>query len=131
MSVPLWSAIPVLRVGDYARARAFYEGQLGFEVTEEGGDPARFGIYRRDRATIFLDAWNGADPPSGHDGWRAYLHVDDADRLAEELRTSGVEIKRGPVDAVYGLREIDIEDPDGNRICFGQDLNDDQKKAEA
>ncbi len=131
MSVPLRSAIPVLRVGDYARARAFYEGQLRFEVTEEGGDPPRFGIYWRDKAEIFLDAWHGADPPSDHDGWRAYLHVDDADQLAEELRASGVEIKRGPENAVYGLREIEIEDPDGNRICFGQDLNDDPKKAEA
>ena len=36
-----------------------------------------------------------------------YLYVDDVDALAEELRTRGVEIIRGPEDQEYGCREID------------------------
>ncbi|MEO0820992.1 MAG: glyoxalase superfamily protein [Pseudomonadota bacterium] len=121
MKVPLQSCIPVLRVADYLRARAFWRDSLGFTVTEEGGDPPRFGIFHRNRAEVFLDAWHGADPPRPA-GWRVYFHIPDADAMAAELRAAGIALKRGPEDAPYGLREIDIEDPDGNCRCFGQIL---------
>lgn len=113
----LTSSIPVLRVAEYPRAKAFWTGVLGFTVGEEGGDPARFGIFHRDTATVFLDSWNGADPKPSP-GWRAYFHTNDLDALANEL--AGQPIK-GPVVTVYGMREIEITDPDGNTVCFGQD----------
>lgn len=122
MTVELQSAIAVLRVSDYPRARAFYAERLGFRVVEEGGDPPRFGILHRDKAELFLDAWHGADP-SRRAGWRVYFHVPDADAMAVDLRAAGIAIKRGPEDAVYGMREVEIEDPDGNCLCFGQDLD--------
>lgn len=116
----LTSSVPVLRVADYPRARAFWTDTLGFTVGEEGGDPARFGIFHRDQATVFLDAWHGADPgPFG--GWRAYFHTPDIDALAQVLVSAGA-TPRGPEDKVYGMREIEIEDPEGNTLCFGQDI---------
>ena len=54
----LRSAIPVLRAADYPRARAFWTGVLGFEIGEEGGDPPRFGIFHKEGATVFVDAWH-------------------------------------------------------------------------
>lgn len=122
MSLELQSSIPVLRVADYPRARAFYVEKLGFHVTEEGGEPPRFGILHNGRAEIFLNAWEGADPPR-EGGWRVYLHVPDAVATAEALRARGVAIVRGPQDEPYGLREVEIDDPDGNRLCFGQILD--------
>lgn len=114
----LTSSIPVLRVADYPRAKAFWIETLGFALAEEGGDPARFGIFKREAATVFVDAWHGADPvPSP--GWRAYFHVDDVDAMAATLNWPKVE---GPEDKVYGMREIVVTDPDGNLLCFGQDL---------
>ncbi len=116
----LESSIPVLRSSDYAASRDFWTRRLGFSVGEEGGDPPRFGIFHRDGATVFIDAWNGADfEPSP--GWRAYFHTDDVDGLADELRERGVTVE-GPKDAVYGMREMTLRDPDGNSLCFGQDL---------
>ncbi len=116
----LLSSIPVLRVSDYPRARSFWTDVLGFAVREEGGEPPRFGIFHRDAATVFVDAWHGADvPPSP--GWRAYLHTDDVDALAGDLATRAY-ASEGPRDATYGMRELVVTDPDGNRICFGQDL---------
>jgi len=115
----LTSAIPVLRCADYPRARAFWTDILGFTVVEEGGDPARFGIFRKDGATVFVDAWHGPDPePSA--AWRAYFHTDAVDDLAAMVaaRTYPAE---GPRDAVYGMRELTLRDPDGNLLCFGQD----------
>ncbi len=120
MSVAFQAAIPVLRVADYPRARAFYVEKLGFRVTEEGGDPPAFGIFWRDRAQLFLDGFHGGPEPS--EGWAAYLHVADAHAFAAELEAAGVARLSGPLDTEYGLREIEIADSEGNRLCFGQIL---------
>ncbi|MEM0991174.1 MAG: glyoxalase superfamily protein [Pseudomonadota bacterium] len=122
MSIQLNSSIPVLRVSDYPRARAFYE-TLGFRMIEEGGEPAQFGIFRNGSAEVFLDGFHGADPQR-EAGWRMYCHLADVDAAAEQLRAAGIQLKRGPESMVYGCREIDIADPDGNCICFGQILDD-------
>ena len=111
------SAIPVLRAADYPRARAFWTEVLGFAVAEEGGDPARFGIFKKGAATVFVDAWHGADDTPSP-AWRAYFHVEDVDGLAAALEWSDVE---GPETKPYGMRELVVIDPDGNRLCFGQD----------
>ena len=55
--------------------------------------------------------------------WAAYFYVSDVDTLATEYRKRDVDILCGPEDALYGCREIDIRNPDGHIICFGQDLN--------
>ena len=115
----LRSAIPVLRAADYPRARAFWTGVLGFEIGEEGGDPPRFGIFHKEGATVYVDAWHGADEAPSP-AWRAYFHVEDVDALAEALDWEAVE---GPETKVYGMRELVVTDPDGNRLCFGQDMS--------
>ena len=111
------SSIPVIRVSDYPRAKAFWTETLGFTVGEEGGDPARFGIFHSGKATVFVDAWHGADADPSP-GWRAYFHLDDVDAFAASLDWFEVE---GPRDRPYGMRELEVIDPDGNRLCFGQD----------
>lgn len=115
----LESSVPVLRVSDYAAARAFYRDVLGFEVVEEAGDPVTgFGIYRSGRATVFLTAWDG--PEAAYSGWRAYFHTDDLDGMAARITAAGAAIK-GPTLTIYGMREIEVTDPSGNTVCFGQD----------
>ncbi len=118
--VTLASSIPVLRSGDYPTARSFWTLTMGFTLGEEGGEPPRFGIFHRGRATVFVDAWHGADTGFSA-AWRAYFHTEDVDALAEELRGRGAAIE-GPRDAVYGMREITVRDPDGNLLCFGQEI---------
>ena len=115
----LESSIPVLRVADYPRARAFWTEVLGFELREEGGDPARFGIFARGAARVFVDAWHGGEPEPSP-GWRAYFHTDDVDALARDLADRGYAAE-GPRNTVYGMRELVVADPEGNRLCFGQD----------
>lgn len=114
------SAIPVLRVGDYPTARRFWTGPMGFACMQEGGTPPRFGTFSRDGATVFVDAWQGADPMPAP-GWRAYFHVDDAESLAAELNAGGLTVE-GPADTDYNMREIVVTDPSGNRLCFGEDI---------
>ena len=106
--------------GDYVRSKAFYEQTLKFRVVEEGGDPPRFGIFERGGAAIFVNAWSGARAPVP-DIWDAYLHVSGLERLFEELELAGAPITRSIEDTVYGMREFEITDPDGNVLCFGED----------
>jgi len=37
-------------------------------------------------------------------------------------------IDRGPTDTFYQVREIDVLDPDGHRICIAQDLTASQQR---
>ena len=115
----LTSSIPVLRVSDYPRARAFWRDALGFDVVEEAGDPVTgFGIYRSGRATVFLTAWDG--PEAAYDRWRAYFHTDDLGAVTDRLGERDIAFK-GPVVTDYRMREVEVADPDGNVVCFGQD----------
>ena len=117
----LTQSTPVLGAADYERARAFYRDQLGFSVIEEGGDPPRFGIFRRGRALIYVDGWKGARQPLPN-LWSAYIHVTDLAGLAREFQGAGVTLTREISETVYGMREFEITDPDGNIVCFGEDI---------
>lgn len=120
--VRLLSSTPVLKTADYPRARAFYEGRLGYEVVEEGGDPARFGIFKRGKSALFVDGWHGG--PSPVEGtWDAYVHVAGLNDLQAEFEAAGARISRHIEVTVYGMREFDVVDPDGNVICFGEDAD--------
>lgn len=118
----LTQSTPVLGASDYERARSFYRDQLSFAVIEEGGDPPRFGIFRRGRAQIFVDSWKGARVPVPK-LWSAYIHVTDLADLAREFRDAGVVLSKDIEETVYGMREFEITDPDGNIVCFGEDID--------
>lgn len=121
MPIEFERATPVFGSADYDRSRDFYTAKLGFEVVEEGGDPARFGIFRRGTAFLFIDAWNGPPTPTAGK-WDAYFHVNELSSLCAEYERAGITISRMPQETVYGMREFEITDPDGNVICFGEDM---------
>lgn len=112
-------ATPVLAATDYARARRFYTERLGFRVIEEGGDPPGFGIFARDGAYLFIDSFGEAPPTRPGDRWQAYLHVNEIDQLRAELIAAGVELAVELHETAYGMRELEFDDPEGNRICLG------------
>ena len=115
-------SMAVLEVADVERSAAFYNDKLGFSPGPFFGEPPAFCIVGRDTVTIALDRSRDVGRAPQNHCWAAYVYVDEVDALAEELRGKGVEIIRGPVDQPYGCREIDVQDPDGHIIGFGQDL---------
>ncbi len=115
-------SMPVLEVTDVVKSAAFYRDMLGFTPGHFWGDPPCFNIVGRNTVTIALDQSRETGREPRNQYWAAYIYVDDVDALAEELRAKGVEIVRGPEDQEYGCREIDVKDPDGHIIGFGQDL---------
>jgi len=104
---------PIFVVSDVARAVEHYE-RLGFTTSrhDEG-----YAFAHRDGLTIHLAGAGGKQPGAGS----IYLHVDDADSLANAWREAGVEVVE-PQDFDYGKHEGSHSDPDGNLIRFGSPL---------
>ena len=122
-SVDFIRSAPTLPVRNVLKSLDFYCDMLGFETGGVWGEPPCFAIVGRGTITLFLDQVPDDMPVPNNHGWAAYLYVTDVDGLAAEFSAKGVDITRGPEDAPYGCREIDILDPDGHLIGFGQDLN--------
>lgn len=103
-------AIPILHVKDAAVAVAWY-GRLGFtqqwEHRFEPGFPA-FVEVARGRVRLFLSEHKGDARPDT----LVYLRVRDVDAIADEF---GAQAE----DAPWAAREIELRDPDGNRLRVG------------
>lgn len=115
-------SMPVIEVADVEKSAAFYRDRLGFSPGPFFGSPPAFCIVGRDTVTIALDRSQETGRAPQNQYWAAYVYVEDADALAEEMRGKGVEIIREPEDQPYGCRDFDVRDPDGHIIGFGQDL---------
>ena len=105
-------ASPVLPVSDLNRALAHYAA-LGF-VTSRHDDTYGFAVWAGLELHLIVDPGWG---PSA-----VYLHVLDADAVAEHLREVGIGRTTMPVDMDYGIREGSHVDPDGNLLRFGSPL---------
>jgi catechol 2,3-dioxygenase-like lactoylglutathione lyase family enzyme len=105
---------PIFAVADVARSVEHYE-RLGFRTSHHDEN---YAFAHRDHLTIHLA--QTVDQAIAMTG-SIYMHVDDADRLAEGWRGAGVEVV-GPEDFDYGKREGSHTDPDGNLIRFGSPL---------
>jgi hypothetical protein len=102
--------VPILRVSDAAAASAWYR-RLGFEqVFEHRFEPhlpAYVGL-RREGAQIHVSEHTGDAQPNG----LVYVWVDDIDEIAAEF---GVAVDDQP-----WAREVQLVDPDGNRLRVAQ-----------
>ncbi len=114
---PGWHVVgdePIFKVADVRRAMDHYS-KLGFEVSQH--DETYAFAQREDRVTIHLthDDGDGFGPSA------VYLHVDNADVLAQEWRSVGLVVE-GPEHQDYGKDEGSHVDPDGNLIRFGSPI---------
>ncbi|MXY45135.1 MAG: hypothetical protein F4Y50_13980 [Dehalococcoidia bacterium] len=114
---------PVLGVSDSKAAEEFYCGKLGFELQfayrpfRDHDDPCHMGV-KRDDAVMRVSSFSGDGvPKTGVIVW-----TDDVDSLHEEFVSKGVEIDTGPIDQVWGLREMHVRDVDDNKLTFAQAL---------
>jgi uncharacterized glyoxalase superfamily protein PhnB len=49
------------------------------------------------------------------------VFVTDVDALYRELRSRGAKVLNEPKDYAYGMRDFDVNDLDGNQLCFGME----------
>jgi len=127
------SLTPLLQVFDMPRAVAFYRDELGFAVVAhspaiEVGEGSYFHwcLLRRDGAQLMLNtAYDTGERPAEPDAgrWAGHGHtvlfVDcpELDALYSELRAKGLAIAP-PQTSGYGMRQIELTDPDGYQMCF-------------
>jgi catechol 2,3-dioxygenase-like lactoylglutathione lyase family enzyme len=99
-------------------ARTFYTQKLGFtETAHDAGE----GWSTLERGGTTIGIAEGAPQPEGA---VAHVDVDDLKRVADELRSDGVDV--GVVLELHGqMRLLDVHDPDGNRLQFAQELTPD------
>jgi predicted enzyme related to lactoylglutathione lyase len=129
MATAHWSVAPYFIVDDIVTTANFYRDKLGFEYDRFWGEPPSFCMVRRNGVTVMLKQLektglmrpNGVADPENVP-WDAYIWIDDADALNAEFKTKGVKIVRELEDQLYGCRDFDVEDCNGYRLCFGQDL---------
>lgn len=102
--------VPFVRVAD-AEASAEWYARLGFTVDWrhrfEPGLPLFISISNGE-GQLFLSEHQGDARPET----LVYIYIDDVDALAAEL---GEQV----VIADYGMRELLLSDPDGNRLRIG------------
>jgi uncharacterized glyoxalase superfamily protein PhnB len=104
--------VPVLRVSDAAHAIQWYR-RLGFELVFEHRFESHLPVYagiRRDGAQIHLSEHAGDANPHG----LVYVWVDDIDHVAAEFAVA--------VDDQPWGREVNLTDPDGNRLRLASPL---------
>jgi catechol 2,3-dioxygenase-like lactoylglutathione lyase family enzyme len=102
-------------VRDFAAARTFYTGTLGFTETyvdEEGG----WAKLQRGEMRIAI-----AEGEPQEDGGVAAIDVEDVKAEAERLRGEAVNV--GTVLELHDeVRVLDVFDPDGNRLQLVEEL---------
>jgi len=108
---PLAGFDPVFTVLDVERAVDHYE-RLGFTTSRHND---MYGFATWGNLTIHLGQ---EEHPDAHMTSVLYIHVEDADELAQRWRKAGMEVQ-GPENQDYGKREGRHVDPDGNLIRFG------------
>ena len=121
--------LPLLFTSDIERSRAFYCDQLGFTLTNRYDPDGKLSwcMLVMEGAQIMLEQ---ADP--GHLAGLAedrsdialYFLCEDVDVLHERFVANGVDLQP-PFVAFYGMKQLEVRDPDGRCLCFEHPVRDD------
>src|SRR5438067_1403601 len=127
---PRWTIAPYFIVDDVVTTASYYRDKLGFRYERFWGEPPCFCMVYRSGVVIMLSQLptkgvmrpNHLTEGEAGEAWDAYIWVENADALHAEFKSRGVTIPRGICDQPYGCRDFDVEDCNGYRLCFGQNL---------
>lgn len=107
--------VPTLRITDYEAAKKFYLEGLGFQVDFEHRFESGFPVFvqiSRDGMRLYLTEHEGDCGGPG----LVYFYVPNVDAWQAEFLTRGVVADDPPKDQPWGNRELQLTDPDGNRL---------------
>lgn len=108
--------IPILNVKNFAVSMDYYVKKLGFTKKWDWGTPPTFGCVTRGKIQIFF-----CEGGQGQPGVWMSIFLDDVDALHEEYKKSGAIIRQPPTNMPWGVREMNVQDPDGHRLRMGSD----------
>jgi uncharacterized glyoxalase superfamily protein PhnB len=124
---------PLLQVFDMLESIRFYRDVLGFSVASSSpeieaaeGRYFHWALLRLGGAELMLNTAYDANerPPTreierwrGHGDTTLYIGCDELDAIHELLASQGIPVDP-PTLAPYGMRQLNVTDPDGYRLCF-------------
>ena len=111
----------ILAVNDFDLALKFFTEKLGFTVENIIGGWAF--LHLGDFYLMVGDC-RGEVPArdTNNHALFAYVNCDGIDDLYSQYQARGVAFKQLIADKPCGLREFEVETPEGHRILFGQDI---------
>jgi predicted enzyme related to lactoylglutathione lyase len=116
-------SMPILLSTDVDASVDFYEQGLGFSCAgkwkNDDGD-TDFAIIQLDNITLGLQR-NDVVPTRKQ--WVSYLYVADIAAYRDQIQANAVPLQRELQERFYGCHDLEICDPDGNILCFGQDMS--------
>ncbi len=108
--------IPMLPVRSMPASVAFYQ-KLGFGV-ENRNDGWGWAMLRFDECRLMVDQSINPHPDTDRASV-LYLYPDNIGEYHRLVRESGLDVPDLDV-TFYGMTEFRLDDPDGNRLWFGQ-----------
>ena len=121
--------LPLLFTSDIERSRAFYCDQLGFTLTNRYDPHGKLSwcMLVMEGAQIMLeqaDRRRLAGLGENRSDIALYFLCEDVDVLHERFATNGVDLEP-PFVAFYGMKQLEVRDPDGRCLCFEHPVRDD------
>ena len=128
MALEVEGVCPLLWIFDMPKAIAFYRDVLGFEIVSSDGPGSEcdWALLRLNGTEIMLNTLYERDerPPlpdparvNAHGDTTLYFGCRDLDAAYTHLRQAGLDVKE-PVIRDYGMKQLDLKDPDGYGLCF-------------
>jgi len=108
---------PILHVRDLKEAMAYYTEKLLFERLWDWGDPPDFGAVRLGNVEIFFSQRGQGLPGS----WLC-IFLDDVDGYYQRIKQLGAEVIEEPRNMPWGMREMQVRDPNQHVIRFGHGI---------
>jgi predicted enzyme related to lactoylglutathione lyase len=106
----------LLHPNDFERSLRFYSESLGLHVYREWGSGSNRGVV------FFLGGGflelSGSSHTTANENVGLWLQVRDVDAVGDVLTETRVDVIELPTDKPWGLREMQIRDPDGLRIVI-------------
>ena len=112
---------PILPVRNMDKSLAFYN-KLGFKNEFLWEDPVSYAVLSaRENASIHLSLLS---PEQKEDNRVSilYIFVHDVDQMYENCKANDIAIHVEIGDRDYMMRDFEIQDPDGNLITFGKNI---------
>jgi predicted enzyme related to lactoylglutathione lyase len=106
----------LVRPTDFERSLRFYAESLGLHVYRQWSSGSTRGVVSF-LGGGFLEL-SGSSRTEADESVALWLQVRDVDAVGRDLEEAGVDIIELPTDKPWGLREMQIRDPDGMRIVI-------------
>lgn len=115
-----YSVEPILPVSDVAAAAEWWRAMIGFRIGYVyGSPPSHAGVLTEPCWTGVGGVQLALRSPAESGGGMVFVTVNGIDELAGRAEAAGAAILTPLGDRPWGMREIELGDPDGNRVRLG------------